>query len=176
MFNIPNGLSFSRIILSIYLLLLSPTQAPYYIIYTVCGITDMLDGYLARKLNAMTDFGAKLDSIADLIMVFVVLYTLLPLLHLSEFFWRWIIGIIMIRIFNMAFVMAKFKSFGVIHSYANKAIGFLLFLTPFAFAFSVVPLAAFILCSIGTIAAIEETCIHVSSKNLNLNRKSIFIK
>ena len=66
---IPNVLSFSRIILSIVLFYLNPVRLPFILIYIICGITDMLDGFIARKINATSEFGAKLDSVADMLII-----------------------------------------------------------------------------------------------------------
>ena len=43
------------------------------VIFIIAGITDWLDGYLARSLSQMTDFGAFLDPVADKLLVGVSL-------------------------------------------------------------------------------------------------------
>ena len=76
--NLPNILTVSRIILipvfviSYYL----PVDWNYLLcglVFTIAGATDMLDGYLARKLNQATPFGAFLDPVADKLMVAIAL-------------------------------------------------------------------------------------------------------
>jgi CDP-diacylglycerol--glycerol-3-phosphate 3-phosphatidyltransferase len=47
------------------------------LIFTLAGITDLLDGYLARRLNQTSAFGAFLDPVADKLMVAVVLVLIL---------------------------------------------------------------------------------------------------
>jgi len=49
------------------------------VIFTVAAITDWLDGWLARKLNQMSAFGAFLDPVADKLMVAAALITLVKL-------------------------------------------------------------------------------------------------
>lgn len=67
--NIPNILSILRIVLVIPLILtaLLYEKTLFSIIFIIGGLTDVLDGCLARKLKKATPFGSKLDSIADYI-------------------------------------------------------------------------------------------------------------
>ena len=76
--NIPNALTLFRIVLiPIFVLVF---YLPYEwsflasaVIFTLAGITDWLDGYLARKLDQSTPFGAFLDPVADKLMVVIAL-------------------------------------------------------------------------------------------------------
>ncbi|KZN47911.1 CDP-diacylglycerol--glycerol-3-phosphate 3-phosphatidyltransferase [Pseudoalteromonas luteoviolacea] len=78
MWNIPNTLTTFR------LFLIPVFAVVFYLPYTwaffaaafifwLASITDILDGYLARKLNQSTPFGAFLDPVADKVMVSVAL-------------------------------------------------------------------------------------------------------
>jgi len=78
MFNIPNMLTGFRIILIpifvVIFYLPFSWAAPFAaFIFMLAGATDWLDGYLARRLNQQTPFGAFLDPVADKIMVAVSL-------------------------------------------------------------------------------------------------------
>ena len=78
MFNIPNLLTGFRIFLIpifvvIFYLPFSWSAPLAAFIFWLAGITDLLDGYLARRLNQQTAFGAFLDPVADKIMVAVSL-------------------------------------------------------------------------------------------------------
>ena len=80
--NIPNFLTLMRIILVPFLVLTFylPYQWSYLacaIIFGVAAITDWFDGYLARRLNQSTPFGAFFDPVADKIMVAVALCLLI---------------------------------------------------------------------------------------------------
>lgn len=68
-----NIITVCRIILSIILIFLTPNSSPFYMVYILCGFTDMLDGFVARKTHSESDIGAKLDSIADITFVAVCL-------------------------------------------------------------------------------------------------------
>ncbi|NEQ64685.1 MAG: CDP-diacylglycerol--glycerol-3-phosphate 3-phosphatidyltransferase [Symploca sp. SIO2D2] len=84
--NIPNWITFSRL-LGLPLLLYglqNPTEKARWIclvIFLVAAGTDWLDGYLARKLNQITDLGKFLDPLVD---KFLVLGPLLALIQLGQ--------------------------------------------------------------------------------------------
>jgi len=85
MFNIPNLLTLLRIILIpvfviIYFLPWSLAAQVCAVVFALAGITDWLDGYLARRLNQVSPIGAFLDPVADKLMV----ATALILLVLSD--------------------------------------------------------------------------------------------
>ena len=65
--NIPNLLTLLRIILSpiIVILLIQGSFFKAFIVFIIAGITDALDGFLARVLHQQTVLGAYLDPIAD---------------------------------------------------------------------------------------------------------------
>ena len=81
--NVPNSLTVGRIVIVFIFLLLAnisensfiSANAVYiirvvaYILAIIAGITDLLDGYIARKYNQVTDFGALMDPLADKVFV-----------------------------------------------------------------------------------------------------------
>ncbi len=74
-----NLLTFSRIILAtlIFILLMSPDgYLLSLILFFIAGITDYLDGYLARKYDSVSQIGEILDPIADKILIVFVLFGL----------------------------------------------------------------------------------------------------
>ncbi|HEY9653844.1 MAG TPA: CDP-diacylglycerol--glycerol-3-phosphate 3-phosphatidyltransferase [Coleofasciculaceae cyanobacterium] len=84
--NLPNWISFSRLLALPFLLygLNNPTDRIRWIcliIFLVAAGTDWLDGYLARKLNQVTDLGKFLDPLVD---KFLVLGPLLALIQLNQ--------------------------------------------------------------------------------------------
>jgi len=75
--TIINILTLSRIFLAalIYILLISPDgYLMALILFFLAGMTDYLDGYLARKYNAVSELGEILDPIADKILILFVLF------------------------------------------------------------------------------------------------------
>lgn len=79
--NIPNTLTIIRIILIpvfviVYYLPLSWSNILACAIFSLAAITDLLDGYLARRLGQISKLGEFLDPVADKLMVAVVLVLL----------------------------------------------------------------------------------------------------
>jgi len=76
--NIPNFLSLLRIILvpAIVIFLIQNEYANALITFTIAGITDALDGALARMLNKQTELGAFLDPLADKVLLSTSFITL----------------------------------------------------------------------------------------------------
>jgi CDP-diacylglycerol--glycerol-3-phosphate 3-phosphatidyltransferase len=176
MFTVPNVLSFLRLVLSFSFLRIKTFSISFYIIFTICVVTDILDGHIARKTNNMTVFGEKLDSLADLLLVVVLIYKIFPLIEIPFAFVIWIFVIIGIRVLSMIVVYQKFKTFGILHTYLNKFTGLLLLLGVFLLPFLNIIILGSILCVTGTLAAIEELMIHLSSKVCESDLKSIFLK
>ena len=86
--NVANLLSVLRIILIpvIVLALLSHFEAVFLFLLIVAGLTDLFDGYLARKLNQTSKFGLVLDSIADKLLIISLLTTLVFSSNLEVYF------------------------------------------------------------------------------------------
>jgi CDP-diacylglycerol--glycerol-3-phosphate 3-phosphatidyltransferase len=79
--NIPNSLTVSRIVMVPILVLVFywPFENHQLVaagLFGLAAITDWIDGYLARRLGQMTEFGAFLDPVADKLMVVVALVLL----------------------------------------------------------------------------------------------------
>ena len=93
-----NLLTFSRIVLAaiIFLLLISPdSYLIALILFYIAGLTDWLDGYLARKYNAVSELGEVLDPIADKILIVFVFFGLA--VNLSSYFIGFFAALIITR-------------------------------------------------------------------------------
>lgn len=174
--NLANYISISRIILSSFLLFTEPLSLGFFIIFIFCGISDILDGYVARNYGLKSDFGAILDSFADIVFCSCFLLSLLSILNLSYLMILWLICIFLIKLISLAVGFKKFNQFPFIHTYLNKITGAFLILLPFILLLSNSNLILVILFMMATFAALEEMLIIITNKNLNLDCKSIFEK
>ena len=98
--RIPDLLSASRIALCLPLLLVDAMTLPFWVLYLIAGLTDMLDGFLARRWGVGSKFGARLDSLADFVFVLAVGYKLFPWLKLPAMLWMMIGLIALVKIVN----------------------------------------------------------------------------
>ncbi len=154
--QLPNILSLLRIFLSISLLWLAPLGAGFYFVYSLCGISDMLDGFIARKIGATSEIGSKLDSAADLIFLSVVMWSILPQLSLSKGLIIWIVLIALVRVLAIAVGYKKEHTLAIGHTVGNKVTGLLLFLSIYALPFIKFGWIAVGLCLVASFSALEE--------------------
>ena len=126
--NIITGL---RIIGSVVLLFFDVPSLPFYITYLLCGFSDMIDGAIARKTNAVSSFGSKLDTAADFIFMAVCAVKVLPIIYLPVLLWIWIAVIAIIKVTNIVMRFVRRKRFVDYHTFLNKTTGLFLFLLPF---------------------------------------------
>ena len=154
MTQLPNIITLLRIGGSLGLLLCDVTGGAFWIIYGLCGISDITDGWLARKLKCVTKKGALLDSLADICFVACCAWKLLPILELPQWLWLWAGVIVAIKIVNQLSALVMYGHCYFPHTTANKATGFLLFIAvPMTFS-SIIPIT--IVAAIATFAAIHE--------------------
>ena len=172
--NIPNTLSVIRIVFSFLLLLTQPFSPVFFMLYLICGISDGLDGFFARKYQLSSELGEVLDSVGDFFMVVIVLYLLYPYLNVKSHILYWILLIMVIRISALAVAFIKYRTLAFLHTYANKATGFLLFCYPIFHMAAGPELTAEGLCLIATASAVEELLIQLKSKELDRNVIAIF--
>jgi CDP-diacylglycerol--glycerol-3-phosphate 3-phosphatidyltransferase len=126
------------------------------VLYLIAGFTDMIDGTVARKMGTVSDFGAKLDSVADFIFVAACLIKLIPLLNFDRCIYIWIVIIALIKVINIASGFVMEQKLVVVHSIMNKVTGGLLFVFPLTISFIEVRYSAIVVCLVATFAAIQE--------------------
>ncbi len=145
-----------RIFCSIAILFCPALSVVFYSLYITAGLTDMIDGWVARKTNTVSAFGAKLDTIADFVLVVVCLIKLLPVMEIPVWLYVWIGIIALIKVINIVSGFVVQKRFVAVHSVMNKVTGALLFVLPLTLSFINLKYSATIVCIVATFAAIQE--------------------
>ena len=121
--NIPNLLSISRLVLLPILAYLAYINEPFIfgILLTIYASTDSLDGYLARRFQCTSDFGAKLDSLADDIgSIFLILFAYLLFPFLFTDYGIYVYLVISLFIISQLLRTLMLKNIGL-HFYSGKA-------------------------------------------------------
>ena len=152
--RIPNIITALRILGAVFLLFIYPASVAFWVIYGLCGISDMLDGYLARKMNAESRTGAVLDSVADICFVACCAIRLISVVQIPIWLWIWAGVIVVIKIVNQVSALIVCKHFCFPHTKANKLTGLLLFLSVPTVFWSIVPLA--LVAGVASLAAVQE--------------------
>ena len=154
--NIANGITFVRIVCSIALLFCAAFSLPFYTLYILCGLTDMIDGFAARKMNTASDFGAGLDTVADFVFAVICTVKLFPVLDIPLWLYGWIAGIVLIKAINVISGFAIQKRFVALHTVMNKVTGALLFVWPLTLSVIDLRYSAAVVCAAATFAAVQE--------------------
>lgn len=154
--HIPNILSITRIALCLPLLLADVMTMPFRVLYVIAGITDIFDGFLARRWGVESHLGAGLDSVADFVFVLVVGYKLFPWLKLPFALWVMIGVIALLKIVNAISLYVVNNELEFLHTKANKLTGFLLFIGVMTIGQSFFIPVAWLIACIALFAAIQE--------------------
>lgn len=173
---IPNVISILRMVLSVSLLFLKPFSPLFWIVYSICGISDIIDGYIARKTNSTSKLGTILDSIGDIVFMSSAIIVFLPIIRIPMKMLIWIIWIFFIRVISLLIVYLKYHTFAILHTYANKVTGLLLFCFPYLYRFWDINIMGYVICVTASIAAIEELIIHIKSRELSRDIIGMFSK
>lgn len=178
--NLPNILSISRIIVSCLLFFIGEYPILFSVLYLYCGISDVADGYIARRWKVESAIGAKLDSFGD--FIFYVLITVTFVIHteLTKETWiLWLIVFIFIfKILSVGIIKIRFHLWGMMHTIANKIAGLCVyFLLP---AYILIPSLPVVIGAlvviIALLASFEEILLAFTFGKYDPNRKGFFCK
>lgn len=156
--NVANIITSTRIISTIIMIFMPVFSMGFFVSYTYAGVSDFADGLVARKFKLTSDFGAKLDSVADLLFYISMMIKILPFLiqHLPSYVMITIYTSAAFRMVPYAYAWFTRRKFISNHTYLNKVTGFMLFIIPYLFPFvvrtSFPVLYAFVACTVAIIA------------------------
>lgn len=173
--TIPNLLTVFRMLGTLALAFLPPLTVPFFALYLICSATDIADGVIARKTGAVSDFGARLDSVADILFYAVILLRLFPTLRgtLPVQVW-WLAGAALaFRLCAYLAAACRYRRFAALHTYLNKCTGALLFALPLLLLTPAAVPISFAVCVMGVLASAEELCLHLCSPAYDANVKSL---
>ena len=158
-----NLCTMARIAGAAALWLTRPETAAFYAIYVLGGLSDALDGWLARRTGRADDFGARLDSAADLLFYGSMLLCMLPELRLRLPGWVWILlaGALAIRLCVYLTGALRERRFVALHTLPNKLTGLMAFLVPFAMKTPWAAIYCAAACVVAAIAALHEMSLHL---------------
>lgn len=176
--TVPNSLSFYRLIAFPLILWFALTgKEDLFAIFLVVNLlTDVADGYISRKFNMESEFGARLDSMADnftYLLAFIGIY----IFKLEEFlphiisFLFWIVMLISVLLFSLI----KFKRFPSLHLYSWKIGGYIqgaFFIVLFSYDF-VTPFYYFMVIW-GIMASLEHITIQLMIPEMRSNVKGLY--
>ena len=155
--HIPNIITLSRIPMAVALPFVQSSPAIFWTLYLLCGLSDILDGAVARLTGTVSRLGERLDTLADIVFVAVWMVLFIPVINVGRWLWIWIGIIAFIKVVNVISGLAMKKGFVAKHTPANKATGILLFLLPMIVLWEVIKVPYIILVSLlATFAAVQE--------------------
>ena len=162
--HIANIITGSRIVFSLPLLFIPLTSAWFYALYLLCGLSDMIDGTVARKTKCASEFGARLDTVSDFVFMTTALIKFVSHLHIPVWLWIWIGVVAMIKLGNAVRGFVRTKKLISPHTVLNKVVGLLLFILPMTISFVDLTYTLPIVCTVATLAAIHEVYYTCSEK------------
>lgn len=154
--TLADALSVLRIILSMALLTPPALSPTFLALYGTAGLTDMLDGFVARLTKTESEFGAKIDSAADLTFTLVSLAKILPTVAVPAWLWVWVAVIVAVRTANAVSGLVMGKRLIMLHTAANKVGGLAAFLAPFAVPAFGIAAPSIPACVLATYVAVQE--------------------
>ncbi len=177
-YNIPNLLSLYRLLTVpvLFYLAYRGYEALFFYWFLINMFTDALDGFIARRFNLQTKFGAKLDSLADFAMYLVGMYGLIHLkwADLAPYKYSFYL-LVFYYIFIDVFALYKFREISSLHLISSKINGIiqgLFFLLLFTFEF--IPALYWIMVILASFSFFENLYYLIKLKKMRSNLKGIF--
>jgi len=175
--TLPNIITAVRLIGAVCLIFAQNFTTAFFIILTVCGISDLIDGTVARLMHSTSEFGARLDSVADLTFYSVMMAKLLPVLfdRLPKSLLYAALCVLIIRLLSYGIAAAKYHKFASLHTYMNKVTGVFVFFVPYFIPTEFAVYYSVAVCSVAALASVEELMIHAVTDSYNSDIQSFAV-
>lgn len=165
--TIANAITASRVVCAVLLVVVPAFSVGFFALYLWCGVSDALDGWLARRWGCSNALGARFDSVADAVFVFCVAIALVPALSWKPWMVAWMCVVAAVRVVSYAVGCWKYHTFSALHTRLNKLTGIVLFCVPILYLFIGMNAIVVIACAVATVSAVEELAIMLTSTELN---------
>lgn len=119
-----------RIVCALSLIFCPTFSIWFYAVYIIGGISDVLDGIIARHFGKETKLGAQLDTIADAVFTLIAIIKVVRAVTFPIWLILWIICIAVIKFINIISGFFIYKRFISEHTVMNKICGIFLFAIP----------------------------------------------
>ena len=164
-FTAANALTSVRILGALCLIFIKPFTLAFNTVYIICGISDAFDGFVARLTKSASEFGAKLDSVADLVLYAVMVLKIFPALigTLPVWIWYAVTAVVIMRIISYMTVAIKHNQFASLHTKLNKISGFAVFMIAYMIKLPVAVPYCITACGVCAVSSFEEMMIHVKN-------------
>ena len=165
-----------RVPAALGLLCTAPLSPSFLALYALGGLSDLLDGPVARRTGTAGLAGARLDSAADVVFAAAALLRLLPVLlpRLPGWVGAAVAAIAAIRLSAYAVGAVRFRRLTALHTAANKATGLALFAAPLALPFADLRALSAGLCALAAVSAAEELACVLAMGEYAPDTRSIF--
>lgn len=157
------------------MVLVIPFSVLFWIFYILGGLSDFLDGFIARKWKQQSKVGAKFDSIADMIFTIAIAIIVIINIHISAWMWICIVVIALLRGAAYGIGFYKYRTFTSMHTFLNKVSGVLIFIFPLLYVLLGFNISGIIIFIATFLSSLEEVLIILKSKDLNRDCKGIFM-
>ena len=168
-----NIISGSRIVVAGVLFCFSSITGWFLALYCYCGISDLVDGPVARKTGSTSALGAMLDTVGDILTYLALAKIFIQHKYVPTWVIIWMLCTAVGFAASGFIALKRFGKFSLVHSLFGKILGITVFLLPFAqkWNFGVIWMA--VICTVSSIAAIESIIIESLSEELETNLTSI---
>lgn len=174
--EIANVITLSRIGFAAAMLFTEPLSFAFWLFYLLCGVSDSIDGPVARMSHQASDAGARLDSMADLCAAGAIVIVILKSASFPAWLWLCMAAIAFVKVACYGIGFLKYRAFAGLHTIMNKTAGVFVFAFPMLrVVIGFVP-AGIIVCLVAFLASAEELTITLLPGELNRDRKSLFVR
>lgn len=178
--TLPNGITFSRVALlpALWYFLLRDRFAAAGVVLLLAAVTDVLDGYAARRLKLETRFGAAFDSLADYAVgITILLWFPFIFPGVLRAFLLPVLAVLLLLAAVWAISFVKFRALPAYHLWSGKAVTTLFYVFivhALLFSYSTMLLYAVLVAAIVTAA--EQLLLVLTSGHVDQKRRSYFFR